>query len=368
MATIYHPDEPAIRLLADVLRQGGLVAVPTETVYGLAADGTNAAACTRIFEVKRRPANDPLILHVHEMDQLHELARCGVLAESLAARFWPGPLTLVLDKRDTVPGVVTSGLSSVAIRMPSHPVMRQLLEACELPLAAPSANPFGYVSPTTAAHVAASLGDRIDHILDGGPCSVGVESTIVDLRDPGTPVLLRPGGVTVEDLEEAMGCRLRIPHGAADTDLKRPAVAIPPHPRLPHQTQAHDPVAQDLIPQSAPGQLSRHYSPRTRLLLHRQLSPAVVHALGADEAALFLVRPPIEPTPPNWRWLSEHGDLREAAGTLFARLRELDDGGYSTLHAEIAPESGLGRALNDRLRRAARQSGDPQCEDSVGTC
>ncbi|MBK8975569.1 MAG: threonylcarbamoyl-AMP synthase [Planctomycetes bacterium] len=346
MVTVHRPLDDVIRQLAEVLRGGGLVAVPTETVYGLAADGTNAAACRRIFEVKERPTNDPLILHLHDAERVPQVAEFPEVGRRLAAAFWPGPLTMVLWKRPVVPDLVTAALASVAVRVPSHPVMLRLLAACELPLAAPSANPFGYVSPTTAEHVVASLGGRIEHVLDGGPCSIGVESTIVDLRRPDEPVLLRPGGVPLEDLEAVLG---------------RP-VALGPAAG----TTTHG-MARDDEAQTAPGQMTRHYSPRTLIRLHGTLTTAFASRLPPDEAALFLARPPVEPPPRNWRWLSDGGDLREAASHLFAVLRELDAGGYATLHAELAPDRGLGRALNDRLRRAAaRESlaagsgGDPR--------
>ncbi len=327
MVQIHAPSDAAIRHLAEVLRAGGLVAVPTETVYGLAANGLDAVACQRIFAAKDRPADDPLILHLLEAEQVTRIAHWSEAGQRLADAFWPGPLTLVLEKLEIVPDVVTAGLGSVAVRVPAHPVIRRLLEACDLPLAAPSANPFGYVSPTCVEHVVEGLGGRIEHVLDGGPCEVGLESTIVDLRDPSRPVLLRPGGITAEALEQVLG-----------VSLARASIA---------QREAG--------PQTAPGQLSRHYSPRTRIHLHEKLPDELVARPAGVEALLFLTRPSVEEAPTHWRWLSDTGSLEQAASRLFATLRELDRAGFEAIHAELAPQSGLGVALNDRLRRAANQ-------------
>ena len=333
-ARIHRPTPRNLARLARVLARGGLVAVPTETVYGLAADALDARACAEIFRAKGRPAHDPLIVHVRSLAQAAEVAVLGPAAKKLAAAFWPGPLTLVLPKRDHVPALVTSGLPSVAVRMPRHPLMRALLRLCGRPLAAPSANPFGYVSPTTAAHVAAGLGGRIGHILDGGPCAVGVESTILDLRDPARPALFRPGAVTRAQLERVLGVRIR-------AVKKRPAP---------------DAAATAAV---APGMLARHYAPRTPLTLHRKLSVARA-AAAPQEAFLLYARPQAGRAgksgawPKNLFWLTARGDAAEAARNLFARLRALDGGGWRRLHAERAPaRAALAPALNDRLVRAA---------------
>ena len=204
-AQIYHGTARNLAHLAARLKAGELVAVPTETVYGLAADALSAPACRRIFAAKGRPANDPLIVHIHSLSDLATVAEANPAALKLAQRFWPGPLTLVLPRKPAVPGVVSSGLPSVAVRMPAHPLFRRLLKLAGRPLAAPSANPFGYLSPTTAEHVQRHLGRRIRHILDGGPSRVGVESTIVDLRDPAHPRLLRPGQITRAQIEQVAG-------------------------------------------------------------------------------------------------------------------------------------------------------------------
>ncbi|HSD28827.1 MAG TPA: L-threonylcarbamoyladenylate synthase, partial [Vicinamibacteria bacterium] len=205
-ARLLPADDPlAIAEAAAILRRGGLVAFPTETVYGLGADAFNVDAVARIFAAKARPRFDPLIVHLAGAEVLPRVVRSApVAASALAARFWPGPLTLILPKADAVPDLVTAGLDTVGVRVPDHPAARALIEAAGAPIAAPSANPFGYVSPTTAVHVAEQLGDRVDAVLDGGPCRVGVESTILSLTSE-TPVVLRPGGVTREELERALG-------------------------------------------------------------------------------------------------------------------------------------------------------------------
>lgn len=305
---------------AVTIRSGDLVAFPTETVYGLGANALNAVAVAKIFEVKKRPFFDPLIVHVAGAEALRELVtQVPPTAATLIERFWPGPLSLVLPKQASVPDIVTSGLPSVAIRCPAHPLAQQLIRAAGVPLAAPSANLFGAVSPTTAAHVREQFGDRLPLILDGGPCRVGVESTVVSFLDE-QPVLLRPGGVTVEDLETAIG-KVQIFSG----DSQHPV---------------------------APGQLARHYSPSTPLqltcdTLPPQLPPRVgLLAFGPGESAGFAA---IEV-------LSSQRCLREAAANLFAALRRLDALQLDLILAEPVPETGLGRAIMDRLRRAAARS------------
>ncbi len=335
MATIHTGSVADLEFLAQILRSGGLVAVPTETVYGLAANALDAAACQRIFEAKGRPAYDPLIVHVASRAAADAVAGFTPAAETLAARFWPGPLTLVLPKRPRVPDVVTSGLPTVAVRVPAHPLMRALLECCGLPLAAPSANPFGYISPTTAAHVQAGLGDRIEHILDGGPCPVGVESTIVDLRDAADPVVLRPGGISLEALATALGRPVRLHRPTEST-----AAPVPAGPRA----------------ELAPGMLERHYSPRTPLRLRSgPFSPDELRLAAPSVARVCFARP-ADGAAPDVRYLSASGDAAEAAHGLFSLLRELDRGGFDRIEIEPAPDVGLGVAINDRLRRAAARS------------
>jgi L-threonylcarbamoyladenylate synthase len=322
-ARIYRGTDRNLVLLAKALRAGELVAVPTETVYGLAANALDAKACRKIFRAKGRPANDPLIIHLHSIAQLATIAEPNDVALKLAGAFWPGPLTLVLPKQNTVPAVVSSGLPSVAVRMPRHPLFRRLLKLADLPLAAPSANPFGYISPTTAAHVQASLGNKIAFILDGGPASIGVESTIVDIRNPHAPRLLRPGAVTRAELERVLGVRIR----------NAPRVATGSTPL-------------------SPGLLKRHYSPRTPAVLHRQISLADAEKSSSDEAWVFIAKPRT-PRSKNIFWLDERGQLKGAARRLFDVLRKVDAGGFKRIHLERATGGGLADAINDRLERAA---------------
>lgn len=346
-ARIHRPTPRNLARLARVLVRGSLVAVPTETVYGLAANALDAQACEKIFRAKGRPTHDPLIVHVRSLTQAAEVAVLNPAARRLAAAFWPGPLTLVLPKRDHVPAIVTAGLPSVAVRMPRHLLLRTLLRLCRRPLAAPSANPFGYVSPTTAAHVAAGLGARIEHILDGGPCTVGVESTILDLRDPARPALLRPGAVTRAHIEQVLGRRVRV--------VKKLFTPTPLVPRARPRASSVGTTSAAV----APGMLTRHYAPRTPLTLHDKISIARAAAVPQD-AFLLYARPQISRTrksvalPRNLFWLTETNDAAEAARNLFARLRALDNGGWQRLHAERAPARVvLAPALNDRLTRAA---------------
>jgi L-threonylcarbamoyladenylate synthase len=314
-----------LRRFARVLRRGGLVAVPTETVYGLAANALDAKACRKIFRAKRRPTNDPLIVHVADLRMLAMIAEPNEAVPKLARAFWPGPLTLVLKRRAVIPDVVTAGLPSVAVRMPAHPLLRRLLRLCGLPLAAPSANLFGYISPTTARHVQDGLGSSIAHILDGGPCRHGLESTIVDIRDPQRPVLLRPGVIHAAEI----GRVLHVPVRAVSRQRS----------------------TQDLI--LAPGLLDRHYSPQRPLRTHRRISAAMVARSGPDEAWICFRRPDWAGRANNVFWLSARGGIREAGRRLFALLRRLDQGPWIQLHAELAPPDGPGLAINDRLLRAA---------------
>lgn len=320
-ARLYRPTAANLRRLALQLRSGELVAAPTETVYGLAGNALDPAACRKIFRAKGRPTTDPLIVHVHTWDQLDALAHTNPAALRLARAFWPGPLTVILPRKPIVPDLVTAGKPSVAIRMPEHRVFRRLLKLAGVPLAAPSANPFGYVSPTTAQHVRDGLGTRIKHILDGGAARVGIESTIVDLRDPDCPRLLRPGGV---------------PEAAIERVLKRPLLRQAGGPPRANEAQL------------APGMLKRHYSPRTPVSLHARLEPP----FREHEAYVFVKRPRGR-MPKNVFWLDPRGDLRGAARRLFALLRELDRAAFRRLHFELAPPGDLAAAINDRLQRAA---------------
>lgn len=316
---------------AALLRAGRLVAFATETVYGLGADALNAEAVAGVFQAKERPHFDPLIVHVLNPDDLAPLV--GSLpptARTLAEKFWPGPLTLVLPKTDRVPDLVTAGMPTVAVRIPAHPIARQLLEAAGCPVAAPSANRFGQVSPTTAQHVAEQLADRIDYVLDGGPATVGVESTVLQLHadDSGhnRATLLRPGGLPLEDLEAVIG----------PIDLPTPGE---------HPSAAAQP---------APGMLPRHYAPRTPLIIAGPTAPLPD---GKQVALLTFTTPPdsLRQKCAALEVLSPAGDLREAAAAFFAALRRLDRPDIDLIVAHPFPETGLGRALNDRLHRAAEK-------------
>lgn len=326
MAKILQPTAESLRELREFLRSGGLVGVPTETVYGLAANAFNARACSKIFEIKERPENDPLICHVPSPAALDTICLPNPLAKQLAARFWPGPLTLVLPKKATIPDIVTAGLDSVAVRCSAHPEFHRLIEQCDFPLAAPSANPFAYISPTTAQHVQTGLGSKIDFILDGGPCSLGVESTILDLRDDAQARALRYGALPIEEIEAELGSAIE-------------------------RTESSEPAS---VQQLAPGTLPRHYSPSTPLEIREGFSPESV-ANTPDNVAVLLLSKPQAIRKPNLYWLSNDGNLDEIASNLYATLREIDSLGYAKIHAEEAVELGLGRAINDRLRRAARQ-------------
>jgi L-threonylcarbamoyladenylate synthase len=315
-SSVIHLNDPSdsIAKAATAIRAGHLVAFPTETVYGLGADAFNPSAVARIFEVKDRPFFDPLIVHIAALDELDMLAaRLPDEIDRIRAAFWPGPLTLVLPKRATVPDIVTSGLPSVAVRWPAHPLAQQLIAHARTPVAAPSANLFGRISPTTAAHVRDQLGERVELIIDGGPCRVGVESTIISYMD-GAPILLRHGGYAQEELERVMG-----PIATAQAG-ERP---------------------------DAPGMLARHYAPRTpsahreswRGSVERQ---GLLSFRGGDDSGRFEA---VE-------ILSPRGDLREAATNLFSAMRRLDQSGLDIILMERLPDEGLGRAINDRIAKA----------------
>lgn len=315
--------------LARALCRGELVGVPTETVYGLAADALNESACRRIFAVKGRPTSDPLIVHLASAAQLADVAQPNEAAVTLAKCFWPGPLTMVLPKRATVPDIVTAGLPSVAVRVPAHPAFRKLLRLSGRPLAAPSANRFGYISPTTAEHVRSGLGGKIRYVLDGGPARVGVESTIVDLRQPETPKVLRPGAVSCDALSAALGREVTL----GSTKDRRGGEHVG-------------------AAQVSPGLLKRHYSPHTLVRLHETLT-ARHPAQSPRDAWVYLRRPETLPKRANVFWLSRDGNLTAAARRLFAVLRELDEQKFDCIHVELAAEGELAAAINDRLRRAA---------------
>ncbi len=319
---ILPTDDPAaVAEGARLLRDGALVAFPTERVYGLGGNAFDARAVARIFEAKARPSFDPLIVHLADASDLGLVADAeDSRARHLAGLFWPGPLTLVLPRRPELPEIVTAGLDTVGVRVPAHEAARELIRAAGTPVAAPSANPFGYVSPTTAAHVAELLGDAVDLVLDGGPCRVGVESTIVSLAT-AAPTILRPGGVSREALEEALETRLV----RAPTPTERPL---------------------------APGQLARHYATRTPLrILSAAAGPAPA---GAGRVGLLAWRDaPAGGGYAAVEVLAPDGLPTTAAARLFAVLRRLDAEGLDAIVAEPCEEHGLGHAIMDRLRRCA---------------
>ena len=303
---------------ASILRQGELVAIPTETVYGLAGNALDAEAVTKIFVAKNRPYFDPLIVHVQNADVVKEYAeKIPDWAFELMTRFWPGPLTLLLPRKNIIPDLVTAGLDRVGLRCPDHPLTLELLRSLSFPLAAPSANPFGYVSPTTPNHVDDQLGNAIEYILDGGECKVGVESTIVGFEE-NTPVIYRLGGLSVENIEFVTG----------SAKVMTTSVSNP----------------------QAPGQLQSHYAPRKKMLIGDinellkdydrvgVLSFQEKHSSGKIGKQIVL---------------SSSGSLEETAQKLFSSLRELDKSDVDIILTEFVPNIGLGRAINDRLRRAA---------------
>ncbi|MBK8701991.1 MAG: threonylcarbamoyl-AMP synthase [Saprospiraceae bacterium] len=309
-----------IHRAVQLLRDGKLVGIPTETVYGLAGNALDEWAVTQIFEVKGRPAFNPLILHVAHTEQLANYAK--VIPEplwKLVKSFMPGPLTILVEKKDIVPDIVTAGSHRVAIRVPAHPVSRMLLNHLDFPLAAPSANPFGYISPTSARHVENQLGDKIPYILDGGECTIGLESSIVGMEGDKL-IVYRKGGLAVEDIEAVAG---------------------------PVEVKVHSSSNPE-----APGMLSAHYAPGKPLLLgnipaliqtHKEKHFAVIsfktHYVTGKEVPQFA--------------LSPSADLHEAARNLFRVMREIDELPVDIILAEYLPEEGLGRAINDRLTRAS---------------
>ena len=311
--------QTAVSEAARSLASGKLVAFPTETVYGLGADATNGEAIARLYRAKGRPAFNPLIAHVHDLRAARAIARFSPLAEKLAAAFWPGPLTLVLPRTAdcNVVDLATAGLTTIAVRVPAHPIALDILRGIGRPVVAPSANISGHVSPTAADHVLSDLAGRIDLIVDGGPTSVGVESTIVACLDQ--PLLLRAGGVTRTAIEALLGQ----PLGDAE-----------------HDSGDEQPLA--------PGMLTSHYAPNARVRLHATevgpdealLAFGAVAIAGVDKAAAMMN-------------LSPAGDLIEAAANLFRCLRELDGTGATRIAVMPIPDEGLGEAINDRLRRAA---------------
>ena len=311
MTNIYNPNSQNIQKAAEVIKNGGLVAFPTETVYGLGANVYNAKAVANIFAAKQRPHFDPLISHIAEVDILKTYAATDERVFALAKRFWPGPLTFVLRRIEENPAIdlACSGLRTLTVRMPDHPVALSLIKASGVPIVAPSANKYQSISPTTAQHVADGLGDKVDMILDGGACRVGVESTIIDLTSKDI-VMLRAGGTAKEDLEEFLGEKILLSAG---------------NPELP----------------TAPGQLLRHYAPKNQLRINADFPEKDEFYIGFGSYNGELN-------------LSPQADLSEAAANLFAYLRIADS---KAANGKIAvapiPLNGLGLAINDRLKRAS---------------
>ena len=305
--TLQAPD--GVSTIVEALATGEPVALPTETVYGLAADALSPNACAKIFEAKNRPLSDPLIVHIPSIDWLPRLTSPTPTALQLAEKYWPGPLTMVLPRQPIVPDIVTAGQETVAIRMSAHPLFQEVATAFGKPLAAPSANRFGRISPTSAAHVLAELDGRIPFILDGGPCAHGIESTIVHVSEEGLRIL-REGPITREDL------------------------------------RAFAPLLDDSIAVSAPGGLKSHYAPRTPLVLEKNPTPR------SKKTGLLAFSAPREGFAQT-EILSATSDLREAAANLYGAMRRLDEGGLDLIVAEEIPESGIGAAIMERLRKAA---------------
>lgn len=317
------PDATIIARAAELLRSGGLVAFPTETVYGLGANALDARAVDRIYAAKGRPSHNPLIVHIANVDQVLRVARKWTdRAELLARAFWPGPLTLVLPKRDEVPEAVSAGLPTVAVRLPSHPVAHALLLAADIPVAAPSANKSTMLSPTTGAHVEKSLGDAVDLILDAGPTPVGIESTVLDLTR-AVPVLLRPGSVTIEQIESVIG---------------------------PIEVETS---VRDGAPRPSPGMMERHYSPRATLLLVG--SDDVSAAVAAEQRAGSRVGALVSTVPLQGNAERMPSDAASYAARLYGALHDLDDAGYDVIVVERVPDTSEWSAVRDRLERAAHR-------------
>lgn len=305
---------------SQLLAKGELVAIPTETVYGLAANAFDEKAVARIFEAKNRPTFDPLIVHTHSLEQVQRFTKhIPEKAKKLAEQFWPGSLTILLEKNDLVPDLVTAGLSTVAVRIPNHPLTLELLKQLDFPLAAPSANPFGYISPTTALHVEAQLEGKVSYIIDGGYCQVGIESTIVEVRDNSTTVY-RLGGISVEKIEAAIGTIEEVRHSSSNP--------------------------------KASGMLKSHYAPRKPLVIGDIKTLLAKHA--SDKVGILSLKGGYpEIASQHQVTLSPTGNLAEAAQKLFAGMRYLDEQPIDIIVTELMPEEGLGRAINDRIKRAA---------------
>lgn len=308
-----------IKIVQDLLIRSELAGIPTETVYGLAANAFDPVAVAKIFKVKERPSFDPLIVHTFDLEQAKGFVEnIPEKAHTLARTFWPGPLTLIFRKKPIIPDLVTSGLDTVAVRVPSHPMTLELLRSLDFPLAAPSANPFGYVSPTSADHVNEQLGDKIEYVLDGGFCSVGIESTILSFEGEDVSVL-RLGGCKVEEIEKIIG----------KVSVKTTSSSNP----------------------AAPGMLESHYAPRTPVIIGN--ISELIHKHKHQNIGLISFKNEIDGFNPKHQFiLSKKGNIDEAARRLFTGLREMDALNLQFILSEYVPDAGLGRAINDRLRRS----------------
>lgn len=329
MATIIKPTAGNIQLAKEHLSNSILVAVPTETVYGLAANALDVEAVLQIFKIKGRPLIDPLIVHVSSLEQAKLYCHMNPQAIALAQKYWPGPLTMVLPKKDNIPGVVTANLDSVAIRCPGNRVFRNLLESLPFPLAAPSANPFGYISPTKAIHVSESLGDKIDLILDDDDSEIGIESTIIDLRNGHQPAILRPGPLTQKAIEAEFNLKLTTPQQVVESKSA-----------------------------PSPGLLKSHYSPSKPLDIVKLTEiEAMITKDTLKESAFILNKRPVKlsQSVQNIFWLSESGEMEEIAKNLYALLRNVDKMDYKRIIVETIKAESVGIALMDRLTRASER-------------
>lgn len=317
---IFESNRVNILKAAEIIKKGGLVSFPTETVYGLGGNALDPKAVARIFEAKARPSFDPLITHIAELEMLDRIAEIkGPRIFDIIEKFWPGSLTLIVPKKEIIPHIVTSGLETMAVRMPDHPTALELIKESTGAVAAPSANPFGYLSPTTAKHVDDPLGDKIDMVLDGGTCRVGVESTVLDMTGD-RPIILRPGGISYEELQNAI----------EDVEIFNRTTTSP----------------------TAPGQLKMHYSPVTPLHIVDTID--LVQKREHAGALLFKAGPETKGFQ-SVEILSPSGDPVEAAARLFVALHNLDKSGIEKIYAERIPEAGLGRAVMDRIFKASEK-------------
>ncbi|MBH53406.1 MAG: threonylcarbamoyl-AMP synthase [Opitutaceae bacterium] len=320
MARILQPTSSNLDDIAAYLQSGEIAAIPTETVYGLAGNALDPRAVAKIFKTKGRPAQNPLIVHIESLEQLSSIADISESAKVLASLFWPGPLTMILRKKSIVSDRVTAGLQTVAVRMPSHPIFRELARRCSFPIAAPSANPFGYVSPTRTEHVQQQLGDQISFILDGGPSEKGLESTIVSLSTPSQPELLRYGSISLDSISVALGI---------------PVI---------DKVNRVDSGNSGLI---SPGLMKKHYSPNTPI----ELFSGAVPEVNSNEVVLHLFWN--SDFDPKQLYLSETGTMEEAAQNFYHCLQFLDQKHFNKIYLELPPKGGIGDALRDRMGRAA---------------